>query len=156
MTRAPTTPHGTELSALDGLRFHHVDVFADAPLSGNGLVVVLGTGGLEHDQMLRVTQEMRQFETIFLDRASPERACTARVFTMEEELAFAGHPVLGAAAVMHALLADAAEEEELELTLAGRPLKLRSRRDGGRFEVELDQGPARVGRQADSWSSAPR
>lgn len=115
MATDPALPSVRErlvLSALDGLRFCHVDVFADAPLSGNGLVVVLGAQGLEHDRMLRVTQEMRQFETIFLDRPVPGRACSARVFTVEEELLFAGHPVLGAAAVMHALLEDAAPEEE--------------------------------------------
>lgn len=42
---------------------------------------------------------MKQFESIFLSDISPAGA-TARVFTVEEELPFAGHPVLGAAAVL--------------------------------------------------------
>lgn len=78
----------------------HVDVFASGPLSGNGLTVFLNTDGWTTDVMQRLTEEMRQFESIFLSSIS-ESGATARVFTLEEELPFAGHPVLGAAAVLH-------------------------------------------------------
>jgi PhzF family phenazine biosynthesis protein len=78
----------------------HVDVFATAPLTGNGLTVFLDTDGWSHSVMLRLTREMKQFESIFLSDISPAGA-TARIFTVEEELPFAGHPVLGAAAVLH-------------------------------------------------------
>jgi trans-2,3-dihydro-3-hydroxyanthranilate isomerase len=75
----------------------HVDVFATAPLTGNGLTVFLYTGGWSHSVMQRLTREMNQFESIFLSEISAAGA-NARVFTVEEELPFAGHPVLGAAA----------------------------------------------------------
>lgn len=78
----------------------HVDVFASGPLSGNGLTVFLNTDGWTADLMQRLTEEMRQFESIFLSSISGSGA-RARVFTIEEELPFAGHPVLGAAAVLH-------------------------------------------------------
>ena len=52
--------------------------------------------------MLRLTQEMRQFESIFL-RQIKEDTFDARIFTVEEELGFAGHPILGAAAALHHL-----------------------------------------------------
>jgi PhzF family phenazine biosynthesis protein len=76
----------------------HVDVFATAPLTGNGLTVFLGTEGWSSAVMQRLTQEMKQFESIFLSEISLQGP-RAWVFTVEEELPFAGHPVLGAAAV---------------------------------------------------------
>ncbi|HMI86044.1 MAG TPA: PhzF family phenazine biosynthesis protein [Polyangiaceae bacterium] len=86
----------------------HVDVFATGPLTGNGLTVFLDTEQWSSSLMQRLTQEMRQFESIFLSEITPTGA-TARVFTVEEELPFAGHPVLGAAAVLHRSRAAPAE-----------------------------------------------
>ncbi|HEY9330984.1 MAG TPA: hypothetical protein VIS09_22550 [Streptomyces sp.] len=45
--------------------------------------------------------EFRHFETIFLSGTEGSHYVTARVFDLFEELDFAGHPVLGAAAVPH-------------------------------------------------------
>src|SRR3978361_1077167 len=94
----------------------HVDVFAAGPLTGNGLTVFLNVEGWPTEVMQRLTQEMRQFESIFLSGISPDGA-TARVFTVEEELPFAGHPVLGAAAVLHRTRAPQAEACRWSLTL---------------------------------------
>lgn len=136
-----------------GLPFVHVDVFADRPFTGNGLVVVLDADRLSERAMLAITQEMRQFETIFLSRLQP-RSAAGRVFTVEEELDFAGHPLLGAAAVMHRRLPGAAQRERLRIDLSGRELSLRSDRHEGRFEVELDQGPPTFGRRLDAERAA--
>jgi trans-2,3-dihydro-3-hydroxyanthranilate isomerase len=86
---------------MPALSFRLVDVFAAEPLSGNGLTVIITPGPLDAELMQRLTQELRQFETIFLTPAGEEGRFRARVFTMEEELDFAGHPVVGAAAVLH-------------------------------------------------------
>src|SRR5512145_578667 len=86
----------------------HVDVFAAAPLTGNGLTVFLDTDGWSQSVMQRLTREMKQFESIFLSDIGPTDA-TARIFAVEEELPFAGHPVLGAAAVLHRTRAKEAE-----------------------------------------------
>ena len=48
-----------------------------------------------------LTREMRQFESIFVLQEATSQTVRAWVFTMEEELDFAGHPVLGAAVVLH-------------------------------------------------------
>ena len=53
---------------LRTLPFWLVDVFAREPLSGNGLSVFLLDDELPTLAMQRITQEMRQFETIFLAR----------------------------------------------------------------------------------------
>ncbi len=86
---------------LHALEYHHVDVFAREPLSGNGLIVFPDAGALTTATMQRVTQEMRQFESIFLAATPEPHRVRARVFTMEEELPFAGHPALGAACALH-------------------------------------------------------
>ena len=79
-----------------GLAYHHVDVFADQPLRGNGLIVVTSVDQLATALMQEITREMRQFESIFLSAVDlPGRQATARIFTLDEELVFAGHPVLG-------------------------------------------------------------
>ncbi|WP_130618677.1 PhzF family phenazine biosynthesis protein [Dyella amyloliquefaciens] len=83
------------------LEFRHVDVFTSQPYSGNSLPVFLDAGGLSARQMLRITQELRHFEAIFLERTERPDTVRARVFDLFEELPFAGHPVIGAAAALH-------------------------------------------------------
>src|SRR6185312_2069682 len=86
---------------MNGLPYRHVDVFAREPFSGNGLAVFPDAAGLSARLMLRLTQELRQFESIFLAATAEPSVFGARVFTVEEELPFAGHPALGAGAVVH-------------------------------------------------------
>jgi PhzF family phenazine biosynthesis protein len=86
-----------------GLSYHHVDVFASRPYTGNSLAVFSQAGGLTTEQMDRITKELRHFESIFLEPAEESRAFRARVFDLIEELEFAGHPVIGAACVLHAI-----------------------------------------------------
>ncbi len=83
------------------LSYRHVDVFSSSPLSGNGLTVFMHDGDLSTEAMQKITQEMRQFESIFLCPTEEANRFYARIFTMEEELDFAGHPLLGAACVLH-------------------------------------------------------
>ncbi len=83
------------------LAYSHLDVFSKTPLSGNGLTVFYMENELDAELMLKITQEMRQFESIFLASTDSPQRYKARIFTMQEELAFAGHPVLGAACALH-------------------------------------------------------
>lgn len=84
------------------LDYIHVDVFSSRPFSGNSLAVFPTVAGrLTAQQMLAITQELRHFEAIFLDTSSVVNVVTARVFDLFEELPFAGHPIIGAAAVLH-------------------------------------------------------
>lgn len=68
--------------ALQGLWWIHVDVFSNTPLQGNGLAVFPETRHLSSDQMLALTQELRQFETIFLCGPIDGSDVRARIFTM--------------------------------------------------------------------------
>lgn len=82
--------------------YYHVDVFSSRPFAGNGLIVFPESAALSTDAMQVLTQEMRQYESIFLTHIDGNKI-RARIFTCTEELAFAGHPILGAAATLHDL-----------------------------------------------------
>ena len=130
--------------ALLTLPFWLVDVFAREPLSGNGLSVFLLDDELPTLAMQRITQEMRQFETIFLARIGGTSRFHARIFTMEEELPFAGHPVIGAAALLHAELYPTDESAHFEFVMPGRSIHATSRRESTSYFAEMDQGVATV------------
>jgi trans-2,3-dihydro-3-hydroxyanthranilate isomerase len=95
------------------LEFRHVDVFTRRAFQGNGLVVVLDADELSLGLMQAITREVRQFETVFLtDVDLNKRSAGLRIFTEDEELDFAGHPVLGAAAVLHGMLSSGGQDEQ--------------------------------------------
>jgi PhzF family phenazine biosynthesis protein len=83
------------------MQFQLVDVFTSTAYRGNSLTVFPDAGGLSAGQMAQITGELRQFESIFLNPAGPQHHWHARIFDLVEELDFAGHPVLGAACVLH-------------------------------------------------------
>lgn len=77
-------------------RFQIVDVFANTPFRGNPVAVVLDADGLDTDGMLAITRWMNLSETTFLLPPSVGSADYAvRIFTLEREMPFAGHPTLG-------------------------------------------------------------
>jgi len=118
---------------------HHVDVFATGPLTGNGLGVFLDTEYWPAAAMQRLTREMRQFESVFLSEVEA-RGATARVFTVDEELPFAGHPVLGAAAVLHRTRAASIESCSWTLKLPHGHISVKTRNLGNCYRCEMDQG----------------
>jgi PhzF family phenazine biosynthesis protein len=104
--------------------------------------VVTSGDPLAAETMLRIAQELRQFETIFLFDVAEDHA-EARIFTPEEELDFAGHPVLGAAAVLHAQSRPDVHRCMWTIQIHGRPLRVTTAtRDDGTIGAEMDQGPA--------------
>jgi len=124
---------------LSQLKYHHVDVFAPRPFSGNSLTVFLDAGSLHRNQMQRITQEMRHFESIFLSAAEAPNTFDARVFDLMEELDFAGHPLLGAAAVLHSCL-NPGDQAVWTFQLRARTVQVRTERVGEGFRALLDQG----------------
>ncbi|MES2941933.1 MAG: PhzF family phenazine biosynthesis protein [Pseudomonadota bacterium] len=124
----------------------HVDVFASQPLTGNGLTVFLGTEGWTPELMQQLTQEMKHFESIFLSDISGSTA-TARIFTVEEELPFAGHPVLGAAAVLHRCMTPEASEQDWLMRLAAGDIPVKTQKLGKHFVATMNQGAAIFGQQ---------
>jgi PhzF family phenazine biosynthesis protein len=125
------------------MHYFHVDVFSGRPYSGNSLAVFPDATRLSGAQMEHITQELRHFESIFLVPDGTEDATwQARVFDLFEELDFAGHPVIGAACVLHALHG-AGDSETWTLRLKARTVEVTTQRRGpGRYASVLDQGPA--------------
>ncbi len=84
--------------------FVQVDVFSSQPFAGNSLAVLTDAHGLSDAEMQAIAREMNLSETTFvlpLDAdTEPVRGVRVRIFTVEEELPFAGHPTLGTAFVL--------------------------------------------------------
>ena len=141
-------------ATVAGMDFQHVDVFADAPFTGNSVTVFLSDGTLATSQMLAITQEFRHFESIFLRPAADGSRWQARVFDLTEELDFAGHPVLGAAAVLHDHLGgDTTRPWTIELP--AKTVTVQTTRDGTVFRATLDQGRPDYGPSVTGAAAAP-
>src|SRR3989475_7124022 len=101
-----------------------VDVFSAEPLQGNALAVVLDGTGLSDAQMQAFAKETNLSETTFVfprDAAiERERGVRVRIFTVAEELPFAGHPTLGTAFVLRG--STGAHEVRLDLNVGQVPV----------------------------------
>jgi len=82
-------------------RIFTVDVFAEKPLAGNQLAVVLDAQDIPSDVMQSIAKEMNISETTFvLPPSDPANAARVRIFTPASEVPFAGHPTVGTAWVL--------------------------------------------------------
>lgn len=124
--------------------YYHVDVFTDKALRGNGLAVVYGDCFTDA-VMLDLAREFKQFETIFLSGFDGQ-VVRARIFTVEGELPFAGHPLLGAAAVLHRQFAKG-DTLSLRVALESKTVPIVSKRAAHGYHVQMNQGkPQFLGR----------
>src|SRR5207237_4489031 len=86
--------------------FVQLDVFTQTPLTGNALAVFADAGGLGDDEMQGLAREMNLSETTFVLPRDPateaKEGKKVRIFTVAEELPFAGHPTLGTALHLYA------------------------------------------------------
>src|SRR6266513_469338 len=86
--------------------FVQLDVFTRAPLTGNPLAIFTGARGLDDNEMQALAREMNLSETTFILPGDPateaEEGKKVRIFTVAEELPFAGHPTLGTALYLYA------------------------------------------------------
>jgi trans-2,3-dihydro-3-hydroxyanthranilate isomerase len=102
-----------------------VDVFTDRALTGNSLAVFLDGRGPSTEQMQALAREMNLSETTFIlpgDAAAEKtRGVRVRIFTVQEELPFAGHPTLGTAFVMRGQ--SGAAEVVLDLNVGTVPVR---------------------------------
>jgi len=81
-----------------------VDVFGTRPFSGNPVPVIAGADALSQAEMQRITRWFGYSETTFLQAPTdPAADYRVRIFTLDRELPFAGHPTLG---TCHAWLAN--------------------------------------------------
>ena len=114
-----------------------VDVFAKEKLAGNGLTVFYDSDDLADHKMLSLTQEMRQFESIFVSNNAD--SIRARIFTIEEELDFAGHPIVGLAAHLHDESGES-EPQEWRIDLNKKSVIVKTKKTEQYFHASMGQG----------------
>lgn len=107
------------------------DVFSSERLEGNSLAVFSDARGLSDAEMQAIAKETNLSETTFVfpreKAVERERGVRVRIFTVQEELPFAGHPTLGTA---FALRGDGnADEIALELNV-------------GKVQVRFEEKPS--------------
>lgn len=129
------------------LPFVQLDVFTSVPLEGNQLAVFADGRGLSDAEMQAIAKEMNLSETTFIlprDAATErERGVRVRIFTVDEELPFAGHPTLGTAMALRNNAPggnSGTEEIALELNVGRIPVRF-STRDGLAFGVMTQRDP---------------
>jgi trans-2,3-dihydro-3-hydroxyanthranilate isomerase len=124
------------------LPFVQVDVFTSVPLKGNQLAVFADGRSLSDAEMQALAKEMNLSETTFIlprDAATErERGVRVRIFTVNEEMPFAGHPTLGTAMVLRGN--SEAEEVALDLNVGRIPVRF-STRDGLPFGMMTQRDP---------------
>jgi trans-2,3-dihydro-3-hydroxyanthranilate isomerase len=102
-----------------------IDVFTSNPLEGNQLAVFLNGDGLTTEQMQALARETNLSETTFILPRSfeetKEKGNRVRIFTVNEELPFAGHPTLGTAWVIRGI--GGADEVVLDLNVGKVPVR---------------------------------
>jgi trans-2,3-dihydro-3-hydroxyanthranilate isomerase len=111
--------------------FVQIDVFTSRPLEGNQLAVFTDGHGLSDSEMQAVAREMNFSETTFIlpeAKPSPDTPVRIRIFTVEEELPFAGHPTLGTATVLRGT--SGSNLVTLNLKVGNIPVKFEDRPDG--------------------------
>jgi trans-2,3-dihydro-3-hydroxyanthranilate isomerase len=138
------------------LQLVQIDVFTDRRLTGNPLAVCLDGSGLTTEQMQDIARETNLSETTFVlpgdVDAERNRATRVRIFTVQEELPFAGHPTLGTAFVLRR--SSAAQEIRLELNVGTVPVRFEDSPGSSSFgemtqkdpEFLLQHDPAAVAR----------
>jgi trans-2,3-dihydro-3-hydroxyanthranilate isomerase len=101
------------------------DVFSSRALEGNSLAVFSDARGLSDAEMQAIAKEMNLSETTFIfprgTEIERERGVRVRIFTVQEELPFAGHPTLGTAFALRGQ--SAATEIALELNVGKVPVR---------------------------------
>lgn len=84
-----------------GRAFHTLDVFTREPLTGNPLAVVASAEDLDGSRMQAIAREFNLSETVFLlPPVDARHRARVRIFTPAVEMPFAGHPLIGTAALL--------------------------------------------------------
>ena len=134
----------TETSRRE-LHFVQLDVFTSRVLEGNQLAVFSDARSLSDDEMQKLARETNLSETTFIlprdEAVERKEGHKVRIFTVNEELPFAGHPTLGTAWYLRQQSAD--DEIVLDLKVGRIPVRFEQR--DGRFFGEMRQAEPQFG-----------
>jgi trans-2,3-dihydro-3-hydroxyanthranilate isomerase len=124
------------------LPFVQYDVFTSKPLEGNQLAVFPDARGVSDADMQALAREMNFPESTFIvprdEQTERERGHHVRIFTVREELPFAGHPTLGTATYLRTQTG----EDEILLDLKVGPVPVRFESEFGEMrQADPEFGP---------------
>jgi trans-2,3-dihydro-3-hydroxyanthranilate isomerase len=126
--------------------FVQLDVFTTKPLEGNQLAVFSDGRGLSDEEMQKLARETNLSETTFILPREPSverlEGRKVRIFTVNEELPFAGHPTLGTAWFLRQHLS----EDEIVLDLKVGKIPVRFEQRDGLWFGEMRQAEPQFGR----------
>ena len=109
--------------------FVQLDVFTQTPLAGNPLAIFPDARGLNDGEMQALAREMNLSETTFIlarDAATEaQEGKKVRIFTVEQELPFAGHPTLGTSLYLYASEPNQTKPVEITLDLKAGKIPVR-------------------------------
>src|SRR5437773_8651015 len=115
--------------------FIQLDVFTQTALAGNPLAIFPDGRGLNDGEMQALAREMNLSETTFIlprDAATEARdGKKVRIFTIEQELPFAGHPTLGTALYLYASEPNQRKPAEITLDLKAGKIPVRFTANSG-------------------------
>jgi len=118
--------------------FIKVDVFSAKALEGNQLAVFPDARGLRDSEMQALAREMNLAETTFVlprpHSVEARQGVKVRIFTVQEELEFAGHPTLGTAFVLRK-----SSQREVALDLKVGRIPVRFEELDGKLFGEMQQ-----------------
>jgi trans-2,3-dihydro-3-hydroxyanthranilate isomerase len=113
------------MAELRRLSFVQLDVFTSRPFEGNSVAVFLDGRGITDEEMQALAREMNLSETTFIlpreTLVERDRGVRVRIFTVQEELPFAGHPTLGTAFQLRG--STGAREVALDLNVGKVPVQ---------------------------------
>ncbi len=105
-----------------------VDVFAERELEGNALAIFTDARGMTSAEMQSIARETNLSETTFILprplEVEREHGIQVRIFTVREELEFAGHPTLGTASWLYVNRAELLVDGNVKLDLRVGPISV--------------------------------
>jgi len=126
-------------------RFVQLDVFTSRVLEGNQLAVFPDARGLSDEEMQKLARETNLSETTFIlpreEAVERREGHKVRIFTVNEELPFAGHPTLGTAWYLR----QHAAEDEIVLDLKVGKVPVRFEQRDGLLFGEMRQAEPQFG-----------
>ena len=121
-----TAPLSAPSIARRAYDFAQMDVFAEQSLEGNALAIFTDARGLTTAEMRALARETNLCETTFIlprdEAIERERGVQVRIFTVREELQFAGHPTLGTASWLYLNHPSFAGADQITLDLRVGPI----------------------------------
>ncbi|MEU6349652.1 PhzF family phenazine biosynthesis protein [Streptomyces sp. NPDC047072] len=126
------------------MRYDLADVFAQQPLEGNQLAVFTDDGRLPDDRhMQAIARELNLSETVFLTAPTDGGDARVRMFSTVTEIHFAGHPLLGTAAVLAHRQGRDAATLHIETNVGPIPVTV-TRHGAGRYTASMSQPIPRI------------